>query len=90
MTAVPTPITDGRALVDRAMRASAERLDPWTRRVDGVRPVRRHPRRRRADGAVGEPAPGPAAGRHLDDSGIDDAVAAEFRDIALFVTSRDH
>ncbi|GAA4236443.1 polyprenyl synthetase family protein [Actinomadura meridiana] len=33
MTAVPTSITDGRELVDRAMRASAERLDPWTRRV---------------------------------------------------------
>ncbi|NDU72354.1 polyprenyl synthetase family protein [Actinomadura sp. DSM 109109] len=33
MTAVPASITDGRALVDRAMRACAERLDPWTRRV---------------------------------------------------------
>ncbi|TDD32267.1 polyprenyl synthetase family protein [Actinomadura sp. KC06] len=33
MTAVPASMTDGRALVDRAMRASAERLDPWTRRV---------------------------------------------------------
>ncbi|MFI0404792.1 polyprenyl synthetase family protein [Actinomadura sp. 3N508] len=33
MTAVPASITDGRALVDRAMRASAERLDPMTRRV---------------------------------------------------------
>ncbi|RFS86567.1 polyprenyl synthetase family protein [Actinomadura spongiicola] len=33
MTAVPASITDGRALVDAAMRASAERLDPWTRRV---------------------------------------------------------
>ncbi|MGI5207083.1 polyprenyl synthetase family protein [Spirillospora sp. CA-108201] len=31
-----------------------------------------------------------AAGRHLDDSGMDAPVAAEFRDIALFVTSRDH
>ena len=31
-----------------------------------------------------------AAGRHLDDSGTDGHVAAEFRDIALFVTSRDH
>ena len=33
MTTVPASITDGRALVDQAMRASAERLDPWTRRV---------------------------------------------------------
>ncbi|GAA4312987.1 hypothetical protein GCM10023178_75440 [Actinomadura luteofluorescens] len=33
MTAVPASITGGRALVDRAMRASADRLDPWTRRV---------------------------------------------------------
>ncbi len=33
MTTVPTSITDGRALVDDAMRAAAERLDPWTRRV---------------------------------------------------------
>ncbi|WUI00842.1 polyprenyl synthetase family protein [Spirillospora sp. NBC_00431] len=33
MTAVPASITDGRALVDQAMRAAAERLDPWTRRV---------------------------------------------------------
>ncbi len=33
MTAVPAPITDGRALVDGAMRASADRLDPLTRRV---------------------------------------------------------
>ncbi|MFI0367475.1 polyprenyl synthetase family protein [Actinomadura sp. 1N219] len=33
MTAVPASMTDGRALVDRAMRASAERLDPMTRRV---------------------------------------------------------
>lgn len=31
-----------------------------------------------------------SAGRHLDQSGMDDLVAAEFRDIALFVTSRDH
>ncbi|MEV3922376.1 hypothetical protein [Actinomadura coerulea] len=31
-----------------------------------------------------------AAGRHLRDSGMDGAVAAGFRDIALFVTSRDH
>ncbi|MEU8345665.1 geranylgeranyl diphosphate synthase, type I [Actinomadura meyerae] len=33
MTTVPTSITDGRALVDDAMKAAAERLDPWTRRV---------------------------------------------------------
>ncbi|WP_329086120.1 polyprenyl synthetase family protein [Actinomadura citrea] len=33
MTAVPTSVTGGRALVDQAMRACAERLDPWTRRV---------------------------------------------------------
>ena len=33
MTAVPASINDGRALVDEAMRASAERLDPWTRKV---------------------------------------------------------
>ena len=33
MTAVPAPITDGRALVDQAMRVCADRLDPWTRRV---------------------------------------------------------
>ncbi|NKZ08797.1 polyprenyl synthetase family protein [Actinomadura latina] len=33
MTTIPTSITDGRALVDQAMRAAAERLDPWTRRV---------------------------------------------------------
>ncbi|XRQ05134.1 polyprenyl synthetase family protein [Actinomadura welshii] len=33
MTAVPATITDGRALVDRAMRAAADRLDPLTRRV---------------------------------------------------------
>ncbi|GAA1850195.1 polyprenyl synthetase family protein [Actinomadura bangladeshensis] len=31
-----------------------------------------------------------SAERHLDQSGMDDLVAAEFRDIALFVTSRDH
>jgi geranylgeranyl diphosphate synthase type I len=31
-----------------------------------------------------------AAERHLDESGMDDLVAAEFRDIALFVTARDH
>ncbi|MFA1539954.1 polyprenyl synthetase family protein [Actinomadura monticuli] len=33
MTTIPTSITDGRALADQAMRAAAERLDPWTRRV---------------------------------------------------------
>ena len=33
MTAVPAPITDGRALVDRAMRDAADRLDPPIRRV---------------------------------------------------------
>jgi geranylgeranyl diphosphate synthase type I len=31
-----------------------------------------------------------SAERHLDESGMDELVAAEFRDIALFVTSRDH
>ncbi|MFC4048822.1 polyprenyl synthetase family protein [Actinomadura syzygii] len=33
MTAVPASITDGRALVDQAMRAAAERLDPSIRKV---------------------------------------------------------
>ncbi|GAA1778473.1 polyprenyl synthetase family protein [Actinomadura chokoriensis] len=33
MTTIPHSITDGRALVDEAMRTFAGRLDPWTRRV---------------------------------------------------------
>lgn len=33
MTTIPHSMTDGRALVDEAMRTSADRLDPWTRRV---------------------------------------------------------
>jgi geranylgeranyl diphosphate synthase type I len=33
MTTIPVAISEGRALVDEAMRAAVERLDPWTRRV---------------------------------------------------------